>query len=72
MQDELHDIANSFAGKKTGVVAARLHQVGAGIDECLRMLEDGVNSVDKLSLAEDWLARQHTQFMSPDELAKIL
>lgn len=72
IETELHDLANSFAGKETGVVAARLHGVGGGISDCLRMLEDGVNSADRLSLAEDWLAKQHGQFMDAETIARML
>lgn len=76
ISDELHGIANSFAGDKTGVVAARLHGASGQISDCLRMLESGINSSDKLNLMEDWLSKQPSAIFDDqshkDELARIL
>ncbi len=66
----LFDTANSYAGDETGVVAARLHEASGKISYCLRMLDDGINSADKLSLMQDWLRDKPS--MSPavkEELA---
>lgn len=55
IQKMLFNTANSYAGDETGVVAARLHGASSQVANCLRMLNEGINSADKLSLMQDWL-----------------
>lgn len=76
ISNELHDIANSYAGDETGIVAVRLHGASGQISDCLRMLESGINSSDKLSVIQDWLSKQPSAIFDDqshkDELARIL
>lgn len=65
----LHNIANSYAGDKTGVVAARLHGVSGGISDCIRMLEEGITDVDRMSLMQDWLKDKPMSPAVKEELA---
>jgi hypothetical protein len=54
--NELHDIANSFAGDETGVVAVELHYSSNRIANALRMLEDGITPEDKHKQLVEWLS----------------
>ena len=65
----LHETANSFAGDKTGVVAARLHGVSGGITDCIRMLEEGITDADRMSLMQDWLRDKPMSAAVKEELA---
>jgi hypothetical protein len=50
LQDEVFEIANSFAGNETGVVAMQLHEAVNCISRALRMLEKGNDPGDILRL----------------------
>ena len=72
LKSELCDIANSYSGKTTGVVAVRLHGAESQISDCLRMLEDGVNSADKMAVMQEWFDKQPIPISSyaKDEMAR--
>ena len=68
----LFDTANSYGGDKTGVVAARLHDASNKVSYCLRMLEEGINDADKLSLMQDWLRDKPMSDAVKEELVSWL
>ena len=58
IRDELFEIANSYAGDKTGNVAVELHSASHRITNAMRMLTDGITLDDKVKQAEEWCNNQ--------------
>ena len=65
LRNEIFDIANSYAGDKTGTVAGTLHGAANKIAESIRMLEEGITEADEQKLMTEWL-------MGKPELLEIL
>ena len=58
LASELHDIANSFAGDKTGTAAAALHGAGGKVLNGIRMLETGITLEDKKEVLREHFKNQ--------------
>jgi hypothetical protein len=64
IQEELHNIANSYAGDVTGVVAVELHTVACGIFNTLRMLKTGITEEDKKIQMTNWIEKKYNECTS--------
>ncbi len=58
LRDEIFDLANSFAGDKTGVVAGELHEASNRITKSVRMLNEGIKPEDERQQLAEWFAKQ--------------
>ena len=56
--NELHDIANSFAGDKTGTAAAALHGASGKVLNGVRMLETGITDEDRKDVLREHFKNQ--------------
>ena len=56
IRDELFDMANSFAGDKTGAVAVELHGACNKMGRAVQMIERGIIPEDHTRQVTDWLA----------------
>lgn len=71
--DELHDIANSFAGDKTGTAAATLHGATGRIMNGIRMLETGITLEDKKEVLREHFKNQlFNKHKSPEEIEALV
>ena len=58
IHDELHTLANTFAGSVTGPIAVELHQIANRIYKARRMMTNGVTVEDTDCQAEEWCDQQ--------------
>jgi hypothetical protein len=58
IHDELHTMANTFAGSVTGPIAVELHQIANRIYKTRRMMTSGVTIEDTDRQAEEWCDNQ--------------
>lgn len=70
---ELHDIANSFAGDKTGTAAASLHVSGGRVANGIRMLETGITLEDRKEvLREHFKGQLINMNKTPEEIEYLV
>jgi hypothetical protein len=60
IRDELFDMANSFAGDKTGTVAVELHSVCNKMGRDIQMIENGIKPEDNTRQVTEWFANNPT------------
>jgi len=58
IHDELHAMANTFAGNVTGGIAIELHQIANRIYKARRMMKEGITGEDTDRQAEEWCDQQ--------------
>lgn len=58
LQEELGNIANSFAGNVTGPIAFELHAAAGRVFEAQRMMKEGITTADTDRQAEEWCDKQ--------------
>ena len=58
IHDELHAMANTFAGSVTGPIAVELHQIANRIYKARRMMATGITVEDTDRQAEEWCDNQ--------------
>lgn len=70
---ELHNIANSYAGDKTGTAAASLHGAGGRVANGVRMLETGITLEDKKDVLREHFKNQIiNKDKSPEEIEALV
>ncbi len=70
---ELHNIANSFAGEKTGTAAASLHGAGGRVANGIRMLETGITPEDRKDVLREHFKNQiMNQNKSAEEIEALV
>jgi hypothetical protein len=67
---ELGDIANTFAGNKTGCAAFELHDASGRINEAIRMITEGSTIEDSDRQIAEWCDKQ-VMPMSPSTVKQI-
>jgi hypothetical protein len=73
LASELHDIANSFAGDKTGTAAAALHGAGGKVLNGVRMLETGITDDDHKDVLREHFKNQiMNKGKSPEEIEALV
>lgn len=60
IRDELFDMANSFAGDKTGAVAVELHGACNKMGRAVQMIEDGIKPEDNARQVKEWFENNPT------------
>ena len=58
LRSEIYDLANSYAGKETGVIAGELHEACNRILSALNMLENGITQEDSDKQIGEWCDNQ--------------
>jgi len=71
--EELHTLANSFAGDVTGTAAAALHGAGSKVLNGVRMLETGITEDDKRDVLREHFKNQLIhKHKTPEEIEQLV
>lgn len=58
LRSEIYNLANSFAGNETGVIAGELHEAANRILRAIEMLEHGITQEDSDRQIQEWCDNQ--------------
>lgn len=72
IENEIHDIANSYAGDLTGPVAVELHRAGGYLHEAIDMAIRGPTKEDKRRQLTEWFLEHQPELANPQMVELIL